>query len=252
MIEFRDVVVAYGNHIVLNRLNFRVGAHEKVAILGGSGRGKTTILRLILGLVRPDDGKIFINGQDITALSELHMRDIRQKFSIVFQEGALFDSLSVKENVAYCMREYSDLSEEAIESSVRTVLRRMGLEDTIYLMPEELSGGMQRRVAIARSLASCTPHIMLYDEPTTGLDPIAADNICNIINELSSGPPSERPGLIIVTHRVRDAAIVAERFIYLTDRVAFDGGIEELKATEDPELRHFVNEIICTLESHTS
>lgn len=245
MIEFKDVVVTYGDHVVLNRLNFRVGAHEKVAILGGSGRGKTTILRMILGLVRPDEGKIFIAGQDITVLSELHLRDIRQKFGIVFQEGALFDSLSVKENVAYCMREYSNLSEEAIESRVRSLLKRLDIEDAIYLMPEELSGGMQHRVAIARSLASCIPHIMLYDEPTTGLDPIAADHICNIINELSSGSPDERPGLIIVTHRVRDAAIVAERFIYLTDRIAFDGSLEELKATEDPELRHFVNELIC-------
>jgi len=245
MIEFKDVVVAYGKHVVLNRLNFKAGAHEKIAILGGSGRGKTTMLRLILGLVRPDDGKIFIDGEDITVLSEVHLRDIRQKFSIVFQEGALFDSLSVKENVAYCAREYGNYSEQAIESQVRSLLKRLDIEDTIYQMPEELSGGMQRRVAIARSLASCIPHIMLYDEPTTGLDPIAADHLCSIINELSSGPPSERPGLIIVTHRVRDAAIVAERFMYLTDRIAFDGGIDELKATKDPELRHFVNELFC-------
>ncbi|GAB4548004.1 MAG: ATP-binding cassette domain-containing protein [Thermodesulfovibrionia bacterium] len=247
MIEFRDVALSYGNHTVLDGLNFNIGFHERVAILGESGEGKTTILKLILGLTRPDNGRILIDGKDITEMSESGLRDIRMNFSIVFQEGALFDSMSVRENVAFCLREYSDLTEDEIEGHVMALLKRLGIEDAIDLMPEELSGGMQRRVAIARSLAGCKPRMMLYDEPTTGLDPITSDNICSLINDLSSGGPSERMGLIIVTHKVTDAAKVADRFMFLkSGKITFDGDIASLKRTEDPELRRFINELFIT------
>lgn len=249
MIEFKDVVLSYGNHIVLNRINFSTLFHERVAILGSSGEGKTSILKLILCLVRPDEGKILIDGQDITVMSESELRDVRMKFSIVFQEGALFDSLSVRENVAFCLREYSKLSEEEIEERVVKLLKRLGIEDAIELMPEELSGGMHRRVAIARSLAGCEPKIMLYDEPTTGLDPLTADNICSLIKELSSGDPPERMGFIIVTHKVTDAAKVADRFMYLKNgKIAFDGDINSLKKTVNPELKAFINELFIAEE----
>jgi len=249
MIEFKDVRLSYGNHLVLDRLSFSIMFHERVAILGGSGEGKTTVLKLILGLVRPDEGEILVDGQDITVMSESELRDIRMKFSIVFQEGALFDSLSVRENVAFCLREYSKQSEEEIEEQVRTLLKRLGIEDAIDLMPEELSGGMHRRVAIARSLASCKPKIMLYDEPTTGLDPLTADNICSLIKELSAGEPPERMGLIIVTHKVTDAAKVADRFMYLKNgKITFNGDINSLKKTQDHELRAFINELFVTEE----
>ncbi|GAB4388469.1 MAG: ATP-binding cassette domain-containing protein [Thermodesulfovibrionales bacterium] len=246
MIEFQDVSLAFGNNHVLDGVSFRAEFYERIAILGGSGTGKTTILRLILGLLRPDSGRVLIDGEDITVMSESELRERRMKFSIVFQEGALFDSLSVRENVAFCLREYTDLSEEGIEGRVRGLLRRLGIEEAIDLMPEELSGGMQRRVAIARSLAACEPRMMLYDEPTTGLDPITADNICGLIKELSAGEPPQRTGFIVVTHKVTDAAKVAERFMYLTDRIVFDGGLEALKATEDAGLRTFVNELFLT------
>lgn len=245
MIEFRDVVVAFGSHVVLNGLSFKAGFDEKVAILGRSGSGKTTMLRLILGLLRPDEGNILIDGKEITGMPESRLRDIRHKFSVVFQEGALFDSLDVKENVAYYLREYSSLSEKELEEKIRSLLTKLEIENAIYLMPEELSGGMQRRVAIARALISYTSRMMLYDEPTTGLDPLTADDICNLINELSAGTPSGRQGLIIVTHKVVDAAKIAERFLYLRDTIVFDGSLEELKATEDPQIRKFVNELIC-------
>ncbi len=249
MIEFRDVVLSYGNHVVLNGLSFSVNFHERVAILGGSGEGKTTILKLILGLVRPDEGKILINGEDITVMSESELRDVRMNFSIVFQEGALFDSLNVRENVAFCLREYSRLPEGEIEEQVRTLLRRLGIEDAVDLMPEELSGGMQRRVAIARSLAACKPRIMLYDEPTTGLDPLTADNICSLIKELSAGEPPDRMGLIIVTHKVADAAKVVDRYMYLKNgKITFDGDIDSLKKTHDHELRTFINELLVAEE----
>ncbi len=245
MIEFQDVTLSFGEKPVLRGLCFRVRFHEKVAVLGGSGEGKTTVLKLILGLLRPDGGRILVDGQDITVMSESRLREVRMKFSIVFQEGALFDSMSVRENVAFCLREYTRLSDEEIEERVRGLLRRMGIEEAIDLMPDELSGGMQRRVAIARSLAACEPRMMLYDEPTTGLDPLTADNICSLINELSEGEPPERKGLIIVTHKVTDAAKVAERFMYLKDgKIAFDGDITGLMRTEDPELRRFIAELL--------
>jgi phospholipid/cholesterol/gamma-HCH transport system ATP-binding protein len=244
MIELRDVTLAYGNNVVLDRMSFKAQFYEKIAILGGSGEGKTTILRLILGLARPDEGKVFINGQDITDLSESQLRDFRMNFSIVFQEGALFDSMNVRENVAFSLREYTKYSEAEIEKRVRDLLSKLGIEDAIYLMPEELSGGMQRRVAIARSLAACEPKMMLYDEPTTGLDPLTADNICKLINDLSGGSPPDRTGFIVVTHKVTDAAKVADRFMYVKNGgILFDGDLNALKNTRDAELRNFISEL---------
>jgi phospholipid/cholesterol/gamma-HCH transport system ATP-binding protein len=244
MIEFRNISHSYNGKVVLDDFSFRADYYERIAVLGGSGEGKTTILRMLLGLLKPDSGQILIDGHDITGLSETELRDFRVKFSIVFQEGALFDSLTVRENVSFWYREYSLFNEEEIEERVRLLLARLGIEDAIDLVPEELSGGMQRRVAIARSLAETRPKMLLYDEATTGLDPLTADNICALIRELSEGPAPERIGLLLVTHKVMDAAKVADRFIYLKDgRLAFDGDLEELKRTEDPELRKFTEEL---------
>jgi phospholipid/cholesterol/gamma-HCH transport system ATP-binding protein len=244
MIEFQNVKLAFDNNVVLNGVSFKADFHEKIAVLGGSGEGKTTILRLMLGLLRPDSGRVLIDGEDITDMSESELRNIRMKFSIVFQEGALFDSMSVRENVAFSLREYTDYSEEEIEKRVRELLGKLGIEDAVNLMPEELSGGMQRRVAIGRSLAGSQPLMMLYDEATTGLDPLTADNICSLINELSEGPSSERTGFIIVTHKVTDATKVAERFVYIKGgNIAFDGCINELMNTSISELREFISEL---------
>ena len=146
MIIFDKVHFSYNSREILRGTNFSVGFQERVAILGGSGEGKTTILRLILGLIRPDAGKIFVDGEDITIKRESELRNVRMKFNIVFQEGALFDSLNVKENVAYCLREYTKMSEEEIDAKVRLILGTVGVEYALELMPEELSGGMHRRV----------------------------------------------------------------------------------------------------------
>ncbi len=244
MIELQNVTLAYNGKVVLDNVSFKAGFHEKIAVLGGSGVGKTTLLRLILGLTRPDSGKIYVNGQDITVMKEGELRDIRMNFSIVFQEGALFDSMNVRENTAFCLREYTEYSEDEIEKRVRELLKLLGIEDAINLMPEELSGGMKRRVAIARSLAGCQPKMMLYDEATTGLDPLTADNICNLINDLSRGEPSERVGFMIVTHKVTDAIKVAERYLYVKDgKIAFDGNLDQLVKTRDQQLRIFTDEL---------
>ena len=240
MIVFNNVSFSYGTKQVIKDVSFSINAHERVAILGGSGEGKTTILRLILGLIRPDSGKISIDGEDITIKTEDELRGVRLKFSIVFQEGALFDSLNVKENVAFCLREYTKMSEDEIDKRVRELLRIVGVEEAIDMMPEELSGGMHRRVSIARSLAACEPKMFLYDEPTSGLDPVNAENICKLILDLSQNGN----GFIIVTHKVFDAMKVADRFMFLKDdMILFDGNKKELTNNPIPEIQEFIREL---------
>jgi len=239
MIEFDDVSFSYGSRPVLKNISFSVRANEKVAVLGGSGEGKTTILKLVLGLLKPDSGRILIRGEDITGKSEDELREFRMKFSIVFQEGALFDSLSVRENVAFCLREYTRMTEQEIEDKVRALLRRVGMEDAIDLMPEELSGGMQRRAALMRSLAAFEPEMFLYDEPTGGLDPVNADLVYQLIAELSN----EERGFVMVTHEVRAAMRAAQRFLLLDKgRLIIDGSRENLLQLEVPEVQLSVRE----------
>ncbi len=239
MILFEGVHFSYNSREILRDVSFRAGFHERVAVLGGSGEGKTTMLRLILGLIRPDRGKIFVDGEDITLKQESDLREVRMKFNIVFQEGALFDSLNVKENVAYCLREYTKMSEQEIDAKVRQILGIVGVEHAIDLMPEELSGGMHRRVSLARSLALATPKMFLYDEPTTGLDPVSADNICRLIAELSK----DGKGFIMVTHKVSDALKVADRFIFLKNgELLFDGNEQELLRADVPDIKFFLSE----------
>jgi phospholipid/cholesterol/gamma-HCH transport system ATP-binding protein len=240
MIEFEHVRFSYGAREVLRDISFSIDFHERVAILGGSGDGKTTILKLILGLLRPDFGRILIDGEDISSKAEDDLREIRMKFSIVFQEGALFDSLNVKENVAFALREYRSLSEEEIDQKVRALLKRVDLEDAMELTPEELSGGMHRRVAIMRSLAAIEPKMFLYDEPTTGLDPVNADIICKLILDLSK----EGRGLIIITHKIFDAFKLAHRYIFLKEgAILFDGRRENLIDSSIPEIQIFLSEL---------
>jgi len=240
MILFDKVMFSYGNREILKAVSFSVRAGERVAILGKSGEGKTTILRLIMGLIRPDAGRIIIDNEDITAKTEQDLRETRMKFSIVFQEGALFDSLSVKENVAFCLREYTKMSEEEIDRAVFSLLSRVGVEHAQHLMPEELSGGMHRRVAIARSLAAVGPKMFLYDEPTSGLDPVNADTICRLIADLSR----DGRGLIIVTHKVSDAMKVADRFMFLKNgELLFDGGKTAFLGAPDEEIQEFITEV---------
>jgi len=239
MILFDHVGLSYGDRTVLKNISFSIRADERVAILGKSGEGKTTILRLIMGLIMPDEGRIIIDGEDITGRDEDALRETRMKFSIVFQEGALFDSLTVKENVAFCLREYTKMSEDEIGQTVASLLARVGVGHAEDLMPEELSGGMHRRVAIARSLAAFEPKMFLYDEPTSGLDPVNADTICKLIIDLSE----DRRGLVMVTHKVSDAMKVADRVIFLNNgEIPFDGTKGEFLHAPDEAIRQFVSE----------
>lgn len=240
MIDFDRVSFSYGIQHVLKDVSFSIPFNQRVAILGGSGDGKTTLLKLILGLLRPDSGRIIIDGKDITDKKEDELREIRTKFSIVFQEGALFDSLNVKENVAFGLREYTKMTEEEIDRKVRELLGKVGLEHAMELMPEELSGGMHRRVAIMRSLAAFDPRMFLYDEATTGLDPVNADIICRLILDLAKG----EKGFIIVTHKVFDALRLAERFMFLKNGlIMLDGNKEQLMQSPLPEIHVFLTEL---------
>lgn len=237
MIKFDHVFCSFGERAVLNDISFEVQEGEILVILGASGSGKTTILRLILGLVRPDSGKIFVAGEEITQMTERKLMKVRQKIGMVFQEGALFDSLTVGENVAFSLREQGTMSEEAIEERVRKILGFVDMAEAIDMMPDELSGGMKRRVGIARALAAHDPKIMLYDEPTTGLDPITAHTICRLVVKLRD---FQKVCSIMVTHQLKDAFKVATRFIVLGDcRIIFEGTGEDLKISKDLYIQKF-------------
>lgn len=247
MIVFDDVWFSYGDREVLKGVSFSASFDERIAVLGESGGGKTTILKLILGLIAPDSGKIIIDGVDITGLSEEELIPIRRKFSIVFQEGALFDSLPVKENVAFFMRELLKLPDEQIYSKVRELLSRVGIQDAEELMPEELSGGMHRRVAIARALAVGKTKMFLYDEPTAGLDPVNSERIMALIKDLAD---KEKIGFMIITHVVYVAWRLCDRFIFIKDgNILFDGNKQELVLTEIPAVKDFIKELFFKVNS---
>lgn len=259
-IEFREVSLAFGERVILDRVSFAVRHGESKIVMGGSGTGKSTILRLALGLIKPDSGRIFIDGEEITGLSEEAMMKIRRKIGMVFQEGALFDSLSVYDNVAFRLRE-QHVPEEDIQSVVLRMLRFVDLEDAVEKMPNELSGGMRRRVGIARALVG-NPKIIFYDEPTAGLDPITARTICELALKLRD---LEDVSSIFVTHRIQDIDVLAHeyvvrddqgnlifeqegerlclintKFIMLKDgRIIFSGTDEEIEQSTNPYIKKF-------------
>ncbi|MEE8587520.1 MAG: ATP-binding cassette domain-containing protein [Acidobacteriota bacterium] len=262
VIEFDKVTKRYGQQVVLSDFSMSVQQAETKVILGGSGSGKSTILRMVLGLERPDSGTISIGGTDITQLSEQALMPFRRQIGMVFQEGALFDSLTVGENVAYRLEEDGEYGPSDIDAAVHQVLGFVGLEHTAAMMPSELSGGMRRRVAIARALAG-QPRIVLYDEPTAGLDPITSRTISELIIKLRD---LEGVSSILVTHDLTTAMILASeyaeigseglvkfrsedgrlclintRFVMLkAGRVLFEGPDELLRAFDDAYVREFL------------
>jgi len=238
MITFEQVTCSYENQLVLKEVSFRVSPRETKVIIGASGSGKTTILRLILGLLKPVSGRIFIEGQEISEINEQELIALRRKIGMVFQEGALFDSMTVGENVGYRLFEEGELSDPEIEDRVRHLLGFVGLEEAIDMMPDELSGGMRRRVAIMRALAAVDARMMLYDEPTTGLDPMTARTICDLIRRLRDvqGVTS-----VMVTHQMADAFRVGDRFLAIHEgAVVFEGTADELRQCKDEHVRGFL------------
>jgi len=208
MIEFRNVYKTFDEEAVLKDVSFKIRRGETKIILGESGSGKSTILKLILGLIRPDSGQILYDGRDITQLTERELVVIRRDIGMVFQDGALFDSLSVRENVGYRLSEEGRMSESEVDLEVLQLLGFVGLEDAIDKMPAELSGGMKRRVGIARALVG-TPKVVLYDEPTAGLDPITKRVIVELMIKLRD---LEGVTSVFVTHDLQAASIIATEY----------------------------------------
>jgi phospholipid/cholesterol/gamma-HCH transport system ATP-binding protein len=239
MIALRKVSYSIGDHLILNNVSFEIPTGESRVIMGHSGSGKSTILRLILGLICPDNGEIVVDNSNVCGVKEKELREIRKRIGMVFQDGALFDSLTVGENVGFYLLEHTNMTLDEIESKVREMLGFVGLsEEIIDRLPDELSGGMQRRVAIGRALLSTDPKIMLYDEPTTGLDPQATTNVIALINRLAE---VKHVTSIVVTHQIADAFEMAEKFIIIDNgEVAFDGDLKTLRESTEPRVVEFL------------
>ncbi len=239
MIQFHHVDFSIDGNPILRDVSFTVARGENTVILGPSGSGKSTILRLLIGLYRPDRGAILVDGTDITQVDAATMREIRGRMGMVFQQGALFDSMTVGENVGYALLEANGDDEVEVEPAVRHYLELVGLgTDLIDRMPDQLSGGMQRRVAIARALAARDPRILLYDEPTTGLDPQSAERITDLIVNLRD---EHGKTAVMVTHDIPDAFKVANEITILErGRVVFEGPPSELIGLNNP----FINEFL--------
>jgi phospholipid/cholesterol/gamma-HCH transport system ATP-binding protein len=260
-ITFDDVSITFEGNLVLDGISFALERGETKILFGVAGSGKSTILKLALGLVKPDRGSIHVLGHDVTKMPEEELFELRRKIGMVFQESALFDSLTVRENVAYRLMEEKDIAPDEVEARVREALRFVELEKTLDLMPGELSGGMRRRVAIARAIVS-QPEILLYDSPTGGLDPITSTRIIELILKQRD---VYKTSALMVTHRLQDGFIMASHhfdqtrgqmvenapgdktdantsFMILRDgKVIFDGVAPELAHTSDEYIKEYVS-----------
>ena len=260
-IEFRNVTMIFDDRKVLDNLSFKVMKGETKIILGGSGSGKSTTIKLVLGLLKPDSGEILVDGEDITNHSETKMMSVRKKIGMIFQEGALFDSLSVYENVAFKLHEQG-VPEDEVEGEVRRMLRFVNLEDAIDKMPAELSGGMRRRVGIARALVG-DPKIVMFDEPTAGLDPPTARTICELAMKLRD---LEDVSSIFVTHEMNNLDYLTSEYAVVNEAgdvifekegeklclinskvlmirngaIIFSGTDETLRKADDPYIQKFL------------
>jgi len=262
VLSFKDVSIGFDKGDVLQGLSFEVAHQETKVLIGESGTGKTLILKLAAGLLRPDKGAVRILGHDLGSMSERELLDFRRKIGFVFQEGALFDSLTVADNVAYCLRE-EHVSEDEIEPRVRESLRFVEMEETMEKLPAELSGGMKRRVSIARALVS-RPDVVLYDSPTAGLDPVTSQTIITLILRLRD---TQGVTSVLATHRLQDAFGLANyrfdgaaghvvpvshngngrtpgaatNFVVIRNGKAyFEGSPQAIEGTQDEYLRRFL------------
>ncbi|HUM05618.1 MAG TPA: ATP-binding cassette domain-containing protein [Terriglobales bacterium] len=259
-IVFENVAIAFEENVVLDGVSFRLEHGETKALFGVAGSGKSTILKLALGLLPPDSGRISLLGEEVTSMSEQELFDLRRRVGIVFQESALFDSLRVRDNVAFRLME-EGLSEEEIDRRVREALRFVELERTIDMFPSELSGGMRRRVAIARAVIT-QPEVLLYDSPTGGLDPVTSNTIIELIMKQRD---VYKTSALLVTHRLQDAFTMATNqfdkntnqlvplprgqqcevpmsFLLLRDgKVIFDGNAHDLASSRDPYIREYIS-----------
>lgn len=236
VIQVQGVKKRFGNQIVHDGIDLNVYQGEILTLMGGSGSGKSVLLRSLIGLEHPDEGHIYFRGKDIVGATEEELVGVRKRIAYVFQYGALFDSLTVKENLAYPLRAHTKCSEEEIEQRVLASLRKVGLEHSLHLLPSDLSGGMQRRVGVARSII-LEPEIILFDEPTTGLDPYNTKQILNIILQLKK----QGVTAVLVTHDMHAIFSVADRVAFLKDgKIRALGTAKEMGSTKDPVIQGFI------------
>jgi len=260
-VVFEDVALAFAENEVLRGVSFRLAKGETKALFGVAGSGKSLILKLVMGLIRPDSGRILVLGHDVTQMSEHDLFELRGKIGMVFQESALFDSLTVRENVAYRLMQEHGIYDEDIDRRVREALRFVELEHTLDLDPAELSGGMRRRVAIARAVIT-QPELLLYDSPTGGLDPVTSNTIIELIVKQRD---VYQTSALLVTHRLQDAFTMATHqfdkatnhivplphgqhcavpmsFLILRDgHVIFDGDLQALASTQDEYIKEYIS-----------
>jgi phospholipid/cholesterol/gamma-HCH transport system ATP-binding protein len=240
MIEVRDLKKSFGSQKVLDGITFNIEPGESVAIIGRSGCGKSVLLKHLIGLIRPDSGEVIIDDEHITALDERELLKVRRKFGMLFQSAALFDSLNVAENISFVLRREGKLSQKEIDERVEEVLEMVELPGTQKKKPSELSGGMRKRVGLARAIIY-KPEIVLYDEPTTGLDPIVSDSIDQLIIRVR-----ERLKIttVVVTHDTRSMRRVGQRILMMVSgKIYAAGPPEEIFSSEDPVIHRFVNGI---------
>ena len=238
LIEVKDLIKSFDGRLVLDGINLCVERGSVFAIMGGSGCGKTTLLRHLIGVIRPDCGQILVGGQDITTFDENGMDGYRRRFGMLFQMGALLNSLSVHDNIALPLREHTELDEKIISVIVKMKLELVGLRDFEHLKPAQLSGGMQKRVALARALA-LDPEIVFYDEPTSGLDPVVTGVISQLIVDLS-----KRMGItsVVVTHDIGSAFKIADKMVVLfRGRVVAEGTPKQIQESADPLVQQFIH-----------
>jgi phospholipid/cholesterol/gamma-HCH transport system ATP-binding protein len=230
---------SFGSQKVLDGVDLTADRGQTVVVLGRSGTGKSVLLRLIVGLQQPDSGSIRIHGQEIVGLEMNRLNEIRMKMGFLFQQAALYDSLTVEENIEFPMRRHTTLSDADRREHARTLLASVGLEKDLNKMPSDISGGMQKRVGLARALA-LDPDILLFDEPTSGLDPITAAEIGELIVKLKK---ERNLTSIVVTHDVHGAKLFADRFVLLREgKVAIDGAFERLEQSQDPFVVQFLKD----------
>lgn len=237
MIEIINLCKSFDDHIVLNNVNLNIEKGETMVIIGRSGCGKSVLLKHIIGIMKPDSGQVIIEGLDITKIDQRELNDFRMKFGMLFQGAALFDSLSVGENVGFALYEHTDLTRQRTEKRVSECLSHVGLHGIEHLKPAELSGGMKKRVGLARAIA-VNPEIIMYDEPTTGVDPIMGDAVNNLIVELHD---KLNVTSIAVTHDMVSAYKIADRIAMLYEgKIIAVGTPEDIKNTRDPVVKQFV------------
>lgn len=228
---------SFGGKEVLRGVHLEVRQGESMVVIGGSGSGKTVLIKCIIGLVRPDQGEIHVNGSQITSLDEKRMNEVRKKFGMLFQAGALFDSMTVWENVGFGLRRRTPLGDQEIRRIASEKLALVGLKDVENLMPAELSGGMKKRVSLARAIAT-EPEILLYDEPTTGIDPILADAINHLIVQMKE---KLNVTSIAITHDMKSAYRIADRIAMLYQgRIVEVGTPDQIRSSSSPIVQQFI------------